>query len=230
MIYVTGATGGIGGAIIKNAIQLGMEYCAIVREPKNLYLDNDMKSTEGLVIDYNLRYIPKPNSHDANMILVLAAYDIVPIKMISELTYVDILNNVEFNVVKQMEVVKKILQFSNSWQIPLRIINLSSGAANNPISGWSLYCSGKAYINMFLRVLSQENSIPIVLYDPGIVDTKMQEYIRSIDKRHFPKVHTFQDFYTTNSLNSPVDIAHDIFRRYILEWTATRYEESFNKV
>ena len=90
-----------------------------------------------------------------------------------------------------------------------------------------MYCAGKAYINMFLRVFSKENEVPVVLYDPGVVDTKMQEIIRNSSVHDFPQVETFKNFHSSHRLNSPNDVAEDIWERYLLKWTANELRECY---
>ena len=61
------------------------------------------------------------------------------------------------------------------------VINLSSGAANNPMLGWSHYCSNKAATQMLTRVAHQEledKNIRVVGLSPGTVATNMMEKIR----------------------------------------------------
>ncbi len=60
-----------------------------------------------------------------------------------------------------------------------RVINVSSGAATKPIAAWSAYCTAKAGLTHFTRVLAQdEPQITAVSIRPGVVDTHMQELIR----------------------------------------------------
>lgn len=60
------------------------------------------------------------------------------------------------------------------------IVNLSSGAANTPMDGWSAYCASKAALAMFTRSMHQEFGacISTVGFSPGLVDTDMQASIR----------------------------------------------------
>ena len=60
-----------------------------------------------------------------------------------------------------------------------RVVNVSSGAAVNPIATWSAYGAAKAGLTHFTRVLAaEEPSIVAVSIRPGVVDTAMQELIR----------------------------------------------------
>ena len=60
-----------------------------------------------------------------------------------------------------------------------RVINVSSGAAVNPVPGWSAYCAAKSALNHFNNVLAvEETSITAIAFRPGVVDTEMQSVIR----------------------------------------------------
>lgn len=61
------------------------------------------------------------------------------------------------------------------------IVNVSSGAAHKPKEGWSAYCAGKAGVAMLTQSLALEaGSLGVRVYgfQPGVVDTHMQELIR----------------------------------------------------
>src|SRR5699024_8546019 len=62
--------------------------------------------------------------------------------------------------------------------------NISSGAADRPMYGWSAYCSSKASIDMYTKTLALEQKAlgtnhKVFAFSPGIMDTEMQEKIRS---------------------------------------------------
>lgn len=61
------------------------------------------------------------------------------------------------------------------------IVTISSGAAHQPLEGWSHYCSSKAAAAMLTRAVHLENAdqgIRAVGLSPGTVATYMQETIR----------------------------------------------------
>lgn len=61
-----------------------------------------------------------------------------------------------------------------------RIVNVSTGTAVHPIAAWSAYCAAKAGLTHFTRVLAaEEPELTAVAVRPGVVDTRMQELIRS---------------------------------------------------
>lgn len=61
------------------------------------------------------------------------------------------------------------------------IVNVSSGAANQPLEGWSQYCSAKAGAAMLTRAAHLENAdkgVRVVGLSPGTVATEMQIIIK----------------------------------------------------
>ncbi len=62
------------------------------------------------------------------------------------------------------------------------IVNISSGAAHNPLEGWAAYCSAKAGVAMLTRATALEygtQGIRVYGFGPGTVDTDMQVQIRA---------------------------------------------------
>ncbi len=62
------------------------------------------------------------------------------------------------------------------------VINIGSGAAHNPLEGWSAYCASKAGVFMFTRCLHLEESgrgIRVMSLSPGTVATDMQRRIKA---------------------------------------------------
>jgi len=88
---------------------------------------------------------------------------------------------------------------------PLRIVNVSSGAATNGFAGLAAYGSGKAALRLAGMALAREWDTPsptarlrrdaaILSYEPGVVDTDMQRYARSRPPEEFPWAQMFHDF------------------------------------
>lgn len=91
-----------------------------------------------------------------------------------------------------------------------RILNISSGAGRNPNAGWGVYCATKAALDMYTRVVKQEQGpqgARIVALAPGIVDTDMQAAIRASDPESFPALDKFRDFHASGKLAAPASVA-----------------------
>lgn len=89
-----------------------------------------------------------------------------------------------------------------------RIINISSGAAVNPYHGWSIYCTGKAAIDMFTRCIGTEQEdkkfpVEAMAVAPGIIDTEMQSTIRATPDGQFIHKQRFVELKETGQLVKP---------------------------
>src|SRR5699024_6696796 len=78
--------------------------------------------------------------------------------------------------------------------------NISSGAADRPMYGWSAYCSSKASIDMYTKTLALEQKAlgtnhKVFAFSPGIMDTEMQEKIRSSSPQQLANVDTFKGYH-----------------------------------
>jgi NAD(P)-dependent dehydrogenase (short-subunit alcohol dehydrogenase family) len=93
--------------------------------------------------------------------------------------------NLMINLLAPMQLVQTALPYLRESEG--RVINVSSGAAVNAVSGWAVYCAAKAGLNHFTRVLAKEEPVITALaVRPGIVDTEMQATIRREGERGMP--------------------------------------------
>lgn len=96
-----------------------------------------------------------------------------------------------------------------------RILNITSGAANHVIPGWSAYCTAKAGLNMMTQALATEmasSGVKINALSPGMVDTEMQADIRSVDAEESGlDFQRFHQAYQEGQLRSPEEVARMIY-------------------
>jgi benzil reductase ((S)-benzoin forming) len=121
----------------------------------------------------------------------------------------EIVKAVNVNLLSVAVLINNFLKTYGNKNIPLRILNISSGAAKNPIDGWSIYCSTKAGLDMLSRTIAEElkisgqNNVRIFSIAPGIVDTAMQNEIRQSNVSDFSRIQQFIDYKNTDQLASP---------------------------
>ncbi|WP_305463975.1 hypothetical protein [Photobacterium leiognathi] len=66
----------------------------------------------------------------------------------------------------------------------------------------------KAGIKMFFDVIAKENDfVEVEHFDPGVIDTAMQEKIRSSGRDMMPDVDSFKKFQQEGKLKKPEDVA-----------------------
>ena len=100
-----------------------------------------------------------------------------------------------------------------------RIINISSGAAGNAMPAMANYCIAKAGLEMLTRMLAAEQRgerFRAITVRPGIIDTGMQEYMRSRPKEVLPGVALFEGFHKGGQLVPPDTTANVIVDKTVV--------------
>ncbi|HEX9585325.1 MAG TPA: SDR family NAD(P)-dependent oxidoreductase [Gammaproteobacteria bacterium] len=96
-----------------------------------------------------------------------------------------------------------------------RVINISSGAAVKAVRGWSAYCTSKAALNHFNRMLAAEfPEITAIAVSPGMTATDMQVTIRSEGRGRMPdgEYQRFVDAHERGELRDPREVAGAVLK------------------
>lgn len=131
-----------------------------------------------------------------------------PIGPIPTLEPADMDFHLRVNLLAPMLITREFLAHTSSIEATKRVINISSGAATNPYHGWSIYCTGKAGIDMFTRCCATEQEgveypVEFMAVAPGIIDTDMQTTIRGTTEEQFVHRKKFVELKETGQLVSP---------------------------
>lgn len=116
---------------------------------------------------------------------------------------------INLNLTAAMILTNKFLATFSEKNVPLVVLNISSGAGKNAIDGWGAYCASKAGLDIFSRVVAEEAAISgkkhmrIFSVAPGIVDTGMQEQIRTNSRQNFSRIQQFAEYKSTGQLADP---------------------------
>ncbi len=218
---ITGASKGLGEAIAESFLKKGFHVFAVSRnessrlsmasgESKGIYSFTycDLSSPES--IRTAMEEISEEVFKDAanRVFLINNAGVIGPIDTVGNFPDPDVLQHVQVNLSAPILISNLFLKKAEEKGVPLTITNVTSGAGERPVHGWSLYCSTKAAVNMFTQTaaleLSNKGSLSsIIAYSPGIMDTGMQETIRSSSEQAFEEVNKFREYKEQNKLRSP---------------------------
>jgi benzil reductase ((S)-benzoin forming) len=93
------------------------------------------------------------------------------------------------------------------------LVNIGSGAATSGRAGWSAYCAAKAAVDRLTEAVASEEAerLPLVLsVYPGLIETGMQELIRSQSADVQPDVEWFRSRHRNGAMNSPAWVAENI--------------------
>lgn len=151
-----------------------------------------------------------PSCKDAHRIFLVnnagALGDVKYVGSLEERTFESVIN---LNLTAVMILTNKFLSAFSKKNVPLVILNISSGAGKNAIDGWSAYCASKAGLDMFSRVVAEEIAISakkhirIFSVAPGVVDTGMQDLIRTKSRQNFSRIEQFIEYKSTGQLADP---------------------------
>jgi NAD(P)-dependent dehydrogenase (short-subunit alcohol dehydrogenase family) len=104
------------------------------------------------------------------------------------------------------------LAATRHWQLPKRVLNISSGLGRRAMASQSAYCAAKAGLDHFTRCLAlDEAHVPwgakVCSLAPGVIDTDMQVQLRGSVPENFPDQANFAKLKTSGQLSSPCDAA-----------------------
>ncbi len=107
---------------------------------------------------------------------------------------------------------------TESWAVPRRVLNISSGLGRRPMASQAAYCAAKAGMDHFTRCLALEeaakpNGARVCALAPGVIDTDMQVQMRSANAAEFPDQARFLQLKSAGQLDSPEQAA-----RKVLAW------------
>ncbi len=94
----------------------------------------------------------------------------------------------------------------------VQIMNISSGLGRRAMAGTAAYCAAKAGLDHFSRALALEesakpNGARVVSIAPGVIDTAMQQQLRSASAESFAAQKDFASLHVSGSLTTPEDTA-----------------------
>lgn len=128
-----------------------------------------------------------------------------PIKKAGSSSAAELTSNVSINLLAPMLLTSFFIRNTAAISAKKIIVNISSGAANRPVFGWSSYCSTKAGLDMYTKTIAleqalEENPVQVISFSPGVMDTDMQVKIRSSNKDDFSDVEQFLAFHESGKL------------------------------
>ncbi len=216
LAIITGGSRGLGLALLKTYQQADYETVNISRTPAPIccrQLEVDLSSPEeieGICTPFFLQL----NANYKEIVLINNAGTLGDVGPLSQNSPKSIQNTINLNATAPLLLSSLLLSSPTTQQATKHIINISSGAAHRPYSGWTTYCSSKAALHMSTQTMALEHqnqkNIRFLSIDPGVMDTEMQAQIRKVKATDFPKLERFLALKEERLLRDPKQVAQFI--------------------
>ncbi|MFP4013390.1 MAG: (S)-benzoin forming benzil reductase [Chitinispirillaceae bacterium] len=222
---VTGTSKGLGEAIAFELLERNVHlFCISRHENRNLtaqakeknspleYFTSDLSESDDIE---NLvgKIVERIDTRAATDILLVNNAGVVsPVGPTERNASRDIINSLSVNIIAPVILTSRFIRQTEGFGCKRTVINITSGAGKKPYYGWSTYCSSKAAIDMYTKVVALEqaerkNPVNIFSFAPGVVDTDMQTLIRNTSVEDFPSIDRFKALKEEGRLLEPRKVA-----------------------
>jgi len=235
MAIVTGTSRGLGYHIAQGLVEKGWQVFGFARSSSTIIADNYTH------IPFDLADLPLVESYfegefkkildgyqGLEIALVNNAGQLEPVIGLGGINLRDLCDAFQLNSILPIWLMGFCLR---TWpDLPLSIVNISSGAAVKPYAGWGVYCSSKAALRMAGQVLvkdeeTSQRPVRVLSFEPGVLDTKMQEQVRSADPKEFPQLERFLKMHENGQLLDPKLPAAELVDYLQKSFQATQFSE-----
>jgi len=216
-VYVTGVSRGLGKAVAEKFLQEGYSVVGLGRS-SDIQHENYTFHACDLSLTSEIENI-QFDTESEEVILINNAGQIGHIQRISDQKQPDFEEVMRINTLAPMYLSWSCLQQTKG---AIKIVNISSGAATRAIPGWAAYCASKAALDRFSETIQLEEkekgrAVKVWSVAPGVIDTAMQEKIRSASAANFSSLETFLDLKKNDELTNPQVTADKLFRLIVQE-------------
>jgi benzil reductase ((S)-benzoin forming) len=224
LTIVTGASRGMGLAMAQQLIATGHHLICISRKTSES-LDALAKQHNARVEQWSFdladgaaaseRLRAWLASHCANEFssatLINNAALLPKISPLRDATFNDIATTLRVGLESVMQLTAAFLGATQSWCVPRKVLNISSGNGRRAMASQSIYSAVKAGMDHYTRCVAEEEILvggerkgaKLCSLAPGIIDTEMQTHLRRTDPADFPAHATFVDYKEGGHLLSP---------------------------
>lgn len=127
---------------------------------------------------------------------------------LATLQFNDLANALRVGLEAPMLLTAAFLRATASWPVRRKVLLISSGLGRRAMAGSASYCAAKAGLDHLARAVALEessrvNGARIVSLAPGVIDTDMQQLLRSADAALFPDRERFLGLKAAGQLDSP---------------------------
>jgi len=220
-IIITGISSGIGEALVRAH---AAEPCEIIGIGRSCtYNAANFRFVSCDLSDWNaVENLDLDLANASELLLFNNAGMIGEISRLSEQTHDISAEVLQVNTIAPIQLTRKVAVAAGD-RIPFTVVNISSGAGRKAIPSWLAYCTSKAALDMFSQTFLAEEqergrATRVYAVAPGVVDTGMQQKIRSAAGEQFSALDHFKSLKTEDQLEKPETIAAKLLQLLALPY------------
>jgi len=223
---VTGVSRGLGAALAKDLLERGFIVLGVGRTPNGgldgdryRFVQIDLADSQGIDSVVAPAFADLALVAPSSVCLLNNAATVDAVGPLGRLRASEIASALATNLTAAVALANLFCQVFADSELPRRVINISSGAADIALPGEAVYCVAKAGIEMLTWTLAAEQQAPTfraITLRPGVMDTDMQAFARSQSRDVLPVVDLFKGFQSEGRLLPPEAVAEKVVTRLVI--------------
>jgi NAD(P)-dependent dehydrogenase (short-subunit alcohol dehydrogenase family) len=222
---VTGVSRGLGEALALALLErsyhvtgVGRTNSARLADARYRYVACDFADPSRIEASLGPALRSIAGQQPAQVCLINNAASAGPVGIIGKLTESAIGESIAVNLTAPIALCNLFCGIFADDAIDTRVINVSSGAAQRALPGGGIYSIAKSGLEMLTTALAAERAAPnfrAISVRPGIIDTEMQQFMRSQPREILPSVELFEGFHQSGQLVAPATVAKKLVERLV---------------
>ena len=228
LYILTGASRGMGLAMARQLLQPGHSLICISRHASDVLAQAARQAevplsqwtldlSDGETASERLRHWLQGQSAStwAQATLINNAAMIPRISPLSQAHPHELARALRVGLEAPMLLTAAFLGATESWGVPRRVLNISSGLGRKAMASQTAYCALKAGLDHFTRSLALEEVLKphgarVCALAPGVIDTDMQSQLRGAEAQAFPDQPRFAQLKARGLLSTPEAAAQSV--------------------
>jgi len=222
---VTGVSRGLGESLAATLLERGYAVTGVGRASSAKlggedyrFVPLDLADASGIEDALKPAFLDVAQSRPESVCLINNAAAAGPVGILGTLEDAQVQRSLAVNLFAPIAISNLFRQIFSDPSLERRIINVSSGAAQNALVGGGPYSIAKAGLEMLTKQLVAEQSEPTftaITIRPGIIDTGMQVFMREQPRDVLPTVDLFRGFHQSGQLVSADVVARKIVEKLV---------------